>query len=173
MTEIYRHQRWTDRELRTAGFQRYARRKELVMARRLPAAEAPLTLNVDDETVSVPAGYIICYKPGQQVKKRLIDYEQWPCSRSDFQATYAAWDEQNWQPTPAVLDLMRQGCKPYYKRAGVWAKRLTEATQVQSKESAEPFLVPAGHWLVLGVDGAPYHMDDRSFQQRYTLESGG
>jgi hypothetical protein len=173
MNEIFRHKRWTDRELRAAGFQRYARRKELVMARRLPAAEAPLTLHVDDEVVTVPAGYIILYKPGQQAKKRLVEYEQWPCSRSDFQATYAAWDEQNWQPTPAVLDLLRQGCKPYYKRAGVWAKRLTEATQVLSKESAEPFLVPAGHWLVLGVDGAPYHMDDRSFQQRYTLESGG
>ncbi len=169
MSEIIRQHTWTEAELCTEGFRYFGRKKEIVMARRLPAAEAPLQVTMNHETVTVPAGYIICYSPGKNVQHKLDEYEHWPCANDDFEASYVEWDELKWKPRPAERDLMTRGCRPYYKNIGVWAKRLKQPTYIQSKESPKPFLVPVGDWVVIGNKGAPYHMDDAGFRARYSL----
>ncbi len=171
MVEVIRQHPWTEAELCAEGFRHYERKKEIVMARRLPAAEAPLRVTMNQEVVTIPAGYIICYTPGKDVQHKLTDYGHWPCANEDFEASYAEWDEPGWKPKPAERDLMARGCRPYYKNVGVWAKRLNQPAYLQSKESPQPFLVPAGDWVVIGNKGAPYHMDDAGFRSRYNLKS--
>lgn len=167
MTEIIQPKVWTEKAFRTAGFHFYQRQKSLVMARRLPENEAPLKIRANRETLTVSAGYMICYSPGKKVASKLEDYEHWPCEPEIFHANYRAWDTF-WKPRPAERDLMARGCKPYYKHAGVWAKRLVEDSLVQSMESPEPALIPAGDWIVIDQTGNPYHMSDKAFRERYT-----
>jgi hypothetical protein len=168
--DVIQQRDWTETELKRAGFQFYQRKRQVVMARILPESEAPLRIEVGgQETVMVQAGYIICYNAGQTVQTQLNEYEHWPCQPDIFQHTYLPWNDVDWQPNAAERDLLAHGCKPYYKSQGVWAKRLTTPTYVQSIESAAPVLVSPGHWLVIGDQGAPYHMTDAAFCARYVL----
>jgi hypothetical protein len=167
---IIRQRNWTEAELREAGFHYYARQKQVVMARVLPADEAPLRIRLSEqERVAIPAGYMICYQAGQKTRRGLREYEHWPCRADIFVDSYRAWDEPHWKPTPAEADLIARGCEPYYKFQGVWAKRVTQPTSVQSIESEGPVIIPIGNWLAIGDLGAPYYMDDASFQARYSL----
>jgi hypothetical protein len=168
MSEIIRQRNWTEKELRDAGFHYYHRKKSLVMARRLPESEAPLTIWANREKLTVQAGYMICYNPGKKAHPRLEDYEHWPCAPDIFRSTYKAWDSP-WKPRPAEKRLIAHGCKPYYKHTGIWAKRLTEETYIQSMESPKPVLIPAGDWIAIHGAEHPYHMSDKGFRERYTL----
>ncbi len=170
MSEIIRQKQWTKQQLQKAGFRYYNRKKSLVMARRLPEAEAPLTVHANHEMLTVQAGYMICYNPGKKMQKRVEDYEQWPCDPEIFRATYKAWDLP-WKPGSQERQLLERGCKPYYKHTGVWAKRLTEDIYVQSMESPEPVLLTAGNWLVIHGQEHPYHMSHKAFCERYTLHT--
>lgn len=167
--EVIRTRHWTSEELLTAGCKYYQRRKQLVMAARLPEEAAPLYIHYTLETVVAEAGDVIVFDPGDSVKHRLQDYDFWSVKLSVFKETYRPWDEA-FTPTPAQQALMRYHCKPYYKHQGVWARRLTEDTLIQSLESETPYRVPAGMWLVIGSMGEPWHVEDESFRERYVVE---
>jgi hypothetical protein len=167
MNDIIRQRRWSKEELVARGFRYHRRRKQVVMARELPAKEAPLTIATPWETLVAQAGYMICYEPGDVVWPALEDYISWPVEPAIFRETYAEWDEPDWEPGKTEAHLMSLGCKPYYKFSGVWAKKLTKETVVQSIESPEPVTVPPGAWVSIGVEGEPYSVTDRTFYNRY------
>ncbi len=169
VAHVIRQREWTEQELKAEGLSYYERKKDVVMARRLPQGTGRLHIAVDYETLVVEDGHIICYKPGDQALESLDSYEHWPCREDIFRETYKPWDEPDWKPGKAERDLMQRGCTPFFKAAGVWAKRLTKPTYVQSMESPQPALIPAGQWLVIGQDGGPYHMNDKAFRERYIM----
>ncbi len=167
MNKVIRQKKWTKEELVARGFQYHNRRKEVVMARELPAEEAPLTIVTPWDTLIAQAGYMICYEVGDVVWPALEDYHHWPVEPRIFRESYVPWDEPDWKPSPAAARLMELGCKPFYKVTGVWAKKLAEATPVQSLESKEPVVIPPGVWLNIGVEGEPYSVSDHTFSRRY------
>jgi hypothetical protein len=120
MSEVIQPKNWTDAELKEAGFKKYARRKVVIMARRLPEAEAPMEIKTGQgDTIVAQAGYMICYDAGDIPHNQLNDYYHWPVEPYIFEATYQEWDEKL-EMTPAMQRLLELGCKPYYKTAGVW-----------------------------------------------------
>jgi hypothetical protein len=160
----------TDEQRLAEGYTYYERKKQLVMVRELRPEEAPMIIEFPFETVTVEAGYIICYDPGDgQKKKRINEYDHWPVRPDLFEQTYRRWDVPRWKPNPAAEHLMRNGCRPYYKFAGVWAKQLLEPTYIQSVESDEPVLAPAGMWIALGSKNEPWYMEDETFRSRYVV----
>jgi len=173
--EVLRQRNWTEAELAKAGFRYYACRKRMVMGRELPASEAPLVIRTAWDTLVAQAGYMICFDPGDTVRESLYSYAYWPVRPDHFHDLYKAWDASDWEPTPAQSHLLALGCKPYSRSVGVWAKKLDQATTVQSFESREPVVVPAGAWLCMGGNGsawgAPYSMSDKAFRARYVLET--
>lgn len=164
MINILRQRNWTESELITAGFKLYYPTKRLVMARVLPDAKS---IEITLETLAAQRGDIMCYTPGNVVHDSLDKYEHWPVRRDLFRQTYRQWDEPGWKANPAENYLMEHGCRPFYKAAGVWAKRLRKSVYVQSLESPEPISVPPGRWLCIGTEGEPYNMNDENFRTRY------
>lgn len=173
MGEVLRQRAWTDDELRAAGFRYYERKKQLVMVRELPASEAPVEMDLAVDKVIVPAGYLICYDPGQAIHAALADYDAWPVEPGIFASTYRAWDEPDWAPNETERRLIELGCRPYYKASGVWAKRLNEPMAVQSRESPEPVLVERGAWVAVGSEGEPWPIANEAFRERYLLPESG
>ncbi|HEX2619571.1 MAG TPA: hypothetical protein VHL11_05470, partial [Phototrophicaceae bacterium] len=167
MTDIIQQRKWTESELRAQGFQHYKRKKELVMAGRLPPTRAPMTIRYTLEIVIAEVGDILCFDPGAQVMQHFFDYDYWSVKPMIFRQTYREWDDSDWKPNPPQLHLMRYGCRPYFKFAGVWAKILDKPVYVQSLESPKPALIPVGAWLTIGTMGEPWHMGDDSFRNRY------
>jgi hypothetical protein len=167
MSEVIQPKKWTDEQLKEAGFKQYARRKVLIMARLLPAHEAPLEIKTDQgDTIVAQAGYMICYDAGDTVHQNLRDFYHWPVEPKIFEATYREWDEKL-EMTPAMQRLVELGCKPYYKTAGVWAKDLEQDVYIQSLEHAKPVLVQKDRYVAIGAEGEPYHMSEKSFHNRY------
>src|SRR5262249_40379849 len=115
------------------------------------------------------AGYMICYDAGDgHVRSALDDYHHWPVEPRIFLKTYRKWDNKDtWQPNPAEKHLMKLGCNPFFKFAGVWAKRLKKPTWLQSLESVEPILMPVGGWVTIGIEGEPTSMTEAEFRKRY------
>jgi hypothetical protein len=56
---------------------------------------------------------------------------------------------------------------PYYKAEQIWAKKIIHPTYVQSVESPKPVLVAPEMWLMIGVLGEPWYVDEATFQARY------
>lgn len=167
MSEVYESKKWTKEELKELGFKQYARRKNVIMARRLPSSEAPLEIKTDQgDTIIAQADYMICYNAGDTVLPQLRDYHHWPVEPNIFNATYKEWDEPI-ELTPPMKHLMKLGCQPYYKAAGVWAKDLDEDVYIQSLEHEKPVLVQKDRYLAIGSEGEPYHLSDTSFNSRY------
>jgi hypothetical protein len=164
---IYQQRHWTDQQLIAQGFQYYRPVKRLTMVRVLPPEEAPKTIKTSWDTIVAKAGYIIAYVPGDTLKKSLDDYDPRPIEPKIFAKTYKDWDEPNWKPTPTEKHLQQLGCKPYYKVAGVWAKKLKYDTYIQSKESSKPMLAPLGAWLCVGTEGEPWSVTEDWFKTRY------
>ena len=168
MPPVIRQQAWTDAQLQSMGFMQYERYKQLVMARRLPASEAPKQIHTSwGDILTAQAGYVICYTPGDVVHATLDAYEHWPVEPQIFRQTYRAWKDTNWHPTPTEADLFNLGCRPCYKRANVWARYLNEDTFIQSLEHPHPVKVEKGHVLTIGAKGEPYAMSLQTFQERY------
>ena len=167
ISTILKQRKWADEELSAAGFRYYPARKQLVMARVLPEEEAPATIPSAYGPLVAQAGHIICYLPGHQPVSNLEAYHHWPVVPETFQKQYAPWDKPGWQPNPAEQHLMQNGCNPYYKTAGVWAKCLQESMLVQSLESLEPMEAPPGAWLCIGMAGEPYIVTEAEFRRRY------
>jgi hypothetical protein len=65
---VLRERNWTEAELVAAGFQYYPCRKRAVMARELPASEAPLAIRTDWDILIAGAGYRICFRAGDAVQ---------------------------------------------------------------------------------------------------------
>jgi hypothetical protein len=170
---VYQQRKWTDEQLRAQGFHYYKPRKRITMARMLPAAEAPKIIKTSWDTIVARAGYYIAYVAGDKVQKMLDDYDPRPIEPHIFMQTYRPWNEPNYKPTPPEAHLLKLGCKPYYKIAGVWAKRLKEETWVQSIESSKPSLAPAGAWLCVGTEGEPWTVTNEWFHERYILPDSG
>ena len=169
--ELIEQKNWTDDELIAAGFRPYVRRKQVVMARQLPAEDSPREIPSKYEILVADGEYVICYDTGDHVGGRFEDYHRWPIRKDIFDRDYRIWDEVGWMPIPAQLHLMSLGCLPYYKIAHVWAKELVQDTPVRSLESPEPVLIPAGAWLCIGTEGEPYSMDKETFHSRYYTDS--
>ncbi|MCU0499542.1 MAG: hypothetical protein MUF87_19505 [Anaerolineae bacterium] len=167
MPMILKQRPWTEIELRAQGFAYYERKKQLVLAGRLPSTRAPLPILYDFETVYAQAGDVICFTPTEQIRKSIMDYTHWSVKPDIFRETYRIWDAPHWTPNAGVQHLMRHGCRPYYKHQGVWAKQLTEPLTLQSLESAEPTEVPVGAWLAIGSQGEPWHIAPENFYERY------
>jgi hypothetical protein len=163
---ILRQRDWTEQELRAAGFRYYLPVKRLTMARLNGEAK---TITTRLETLLASAGDVICYSPGDTRRQSLDEYEHWPVRRDLFMQNYRPWDETDWKPTAAQQDLLDRGCRPFYRAAGIWAKRLRRPLHVQSLESPEPTLIPPGRWLCIGAHGEPYNMDDANFRSRYLV----
>lgn len=169
MSELIQQRNWTEAELSLAGFQYFERKKEIIMAGRLPPSRAPLPITYTLEIVLAEAGDVICFNPGNEIKTHLADYNHWSVKPNVFVQTYKKWDDLDWVPTAPQLHLIQRGCRPYYKFVGVHARRLTSPTLIQSQESPDPALIPAGAWLVIGVNGEPWHMTDNAFRSRYQV----
>lgn len=168
-TRVLTQRPWTSAELKLVGFKQYPPIKRLVMARVLPPGESPKQIDNTHESLIAQAGDLICYTPGDYPQPSIEDYKQWPIRADLFLKNYRSWDEPNWKPTPAEAHLWKSGCRPYYKAANIWAMHLQKPVYIQSLESPEPVLVPAGRWLCIGVEGEPYHMSDESFRARYLI----
>lgn len=166
---IYRQRPWTPAELTRKSFQYYLPIKRVTLVRRLPAEEAPLTIKTPYDTLVAEAGYYVAYVAGEKLGQSLADYEPRPIEPHIFDDTYVPWDDASWKPTPTEAHLLQLGCKPYYKVAGVWAKRLKTPAYVQSLESPEMTLVPPGAWLCIGTAGEPWSVTDEWFHQRYQV----
>ena len=119
------------------------------------------------EVLSAQKGDIMIYQPGTELHDDIEAYDHWPVRVDLFRQTYARWDDMTWQPSETEKFLMRHGCIPYYRKRGVWALRLPISIYVQSLESPEPVIVPAGRWLAIGAEGEPYNMSEESFRERY------
>ena len=167
MSELIQQKIWSLEELAASGFAPYQRKKQLVMARRVPEIESPMIIEFPLETLIVDTNWIICYDPGQDQLSTLNDYEHWPVRIDIFERSYRFWDEANWLPTSAQQHLMQYGGKPFFKIAQVWAKKLAQNTSIQSIESPQPVLVPAGFWLLIGASGEPWYIDESTFFSRY------
>ena len=167
--QIYQARKWTDRQLVEQGFEYYRPVKRVTMVRPLPDSEAPKVIKTAWDTVVARSGYIIAYVAGDSLKTGLDDYEPRPIEPHIFAKTYKPWDDPRWKPTPTERHLIALGCKPYFKVAGVWAKKLKQDTYVQSIESSKPVIAPAGAWLCVGTEGEPWSVDDHWFHTRYLL----
>ncbi len=167
--KILKQRKWTDAELFDEGFRQYERKKTVVLARELPAKEAPKRIRTAWDTLVAHAGYMICYDVSDGVRHKDLDsYNHWPVEPSIFLRTYRKWEyTAPWQPNAAEKHLIELGCKPFYKVAGVWAKKLTKPEWIESKESIEPILIPPGGWIAIGVDGEPFSMTEADFRKRY------
>jgi hypothetical protein len=163
---VLRQRAWTDEQLQRAGFRHFPPVKRLTMARAMLQTEK---VAVSLEVLKARTGDMMCYTPGDILYKSLDDYDHWPVKTDIFKATYKAWDEPDWTPSPTERFLMQQGCKPYYKWKGIWALRLPINIYIQSLESEGPVIVPRGYWLAVGAQGEPYHMTDADIRQRYVL----
>ncbi|MGJ3240068.1 MAG: hypothetical protein ACFE0Q_15275 [Anaerolineae bacterium] len=167
MSGVIKQQQRSEDELERAGFRQYARKKSLVMVRRLPADEAPLVIQTNwGETLTASAGYMICYSVGEHARAQPSDYDHWPVEPAIFEKTYKKWDEA-FTPNSAQHQLMAIGCKPYYKAVGIWAKPLETGVYIQGLEHEKPVYVPENHVLAIGAEGEPYHMGDETFHNRY------
>lgn len=168
---ILKQREWTRTALLAAGFVQYSRKRSVVMARVLQASEAPKRIKSEWDTLVALEGYLICYDVGDGKRKKSLDaYSQWPVEPQIFLKTYRKWDDKSpWTPNAGEKHLLENGCKPYYKFAGVWAKRLKEPMKIQSLEGVEPIEVPAGGWVTIGVQGEPVSMSHENFTRRYEL----
>ena len=165
--QVLRQRHWTEEELRASKLRYYHPRKFLVMARLL---ETPISVKTTIEVLSASAGDIMVYDPGDGTKlPALEDYDHWPVQRDLFRKTYKTWDAEDWKPTQAEIHLMAHGCRPCFKFTGAWALRLEEPRLIQSLESRQPVQVPPGRWLLIGLEGEPYHMADVKFRERYIM----
>jgi hypothetical protein len=170
MHEVIKQHQWRKSELIERGFAYYQRKKQLVLAARLPESVAPMEIHYPMETVIAESGDVICFDPGSETRPTLLDYDHWSVKMSIFLQTYRDWDE-SLNPTTSEAHLLECGCKPYYKSIGVWARRLQAPTWIQSLESPQPMLIPEGMWLAVGPEGEPWHIEDEKFRQRYIIES--
>lgn len=167
MTGVFRPGTYSDTQLEAEGFKHYNRKKEPVMARELPADEAPMKIKTRwGETLIAQAGYMICYNPEGDYLSDPKEYNHWPVEKSIFNKTYKGWDE-SFEPTKAQQQLMDAGCEPYYKYVGIWAKSLETGVYIQGLEHKRPILVPEDRVLAVGAEGEPYHMGDDTFHDRY------
>ncbi|MEO8607532.1 MAG: hypothetical protein ABI690_06605 [Chloroflexota bacterium] len=171
--KIFAQRKWTTDQLVAQGFHYYKPRKRITMARVLQSFEAPKVIKTSWDTIVAKAGYYIAYAPGDVLRKDLDDYDPRPIEPHIFKQTYRPWKEPDWKPTRVERYLMKMGCKPYYKTAGVWAKRLKHETWVQSIESSKPSLSPVGAWLCVGTAGEPWTVEDRWFRARYIIPGSG
>jgi hypothetical protein len=166
-TNVVRQREWTEEELLASGFRYYPRKKQCVLVRELPEEESPKTIETSWASLVAHAGDMIVYNPTFIIQKNLEDYEHWPVRKDIFEQTYAPWDEIYRTSIPGEIDLLRRGCKAYFKKVGAWARVLTEPTYVQSLESPEPVLYPPGAWLCIGSKGEPWVQADDTFRSRY------
>jgi hypothetical protein len=164
--KVLRQLNWTDDALQQAGFTYYEPIKRLLMARII---KEDMNVQMTLEVLTAQSGDIIIYDPGDVVHENLDDYEHWPVRADLFKQTYERWNYQGWKATPPEQHLLRHGCFPYYKAAGIWALNLPINIYVQSLESPQPIVVPRGRWLCIGSQGEPYHMSDEDFRARYVI----
>ncbi len=162
--KVLRQREWTEEQLMQAGFRKYNRRPNLIMAHPINVGAE---VDTDYETLSIGSKHMMCYNPGEVVHDSLTAYEHWPVRMDIFTNDYRDWEFPQWSPTPPQKRLMSFGCKPYYKIAGVWAARLKRPIFVQSIESPQPVEIPAGAWLCIGGMGEPYSMPEDEFVKRY------
>ena len=170
MPETIAQRQWTETELRAAGFAYYERKKQLVMAGRLPHSAAPMAIQYPLEKIYAQAGDVIVYDPGDDVHESWRDYDYWSVKPDVFRMTYRRWPEAEWEPNPAQRHLYKINARPYYKVAGVWARRLTVPTYIKSIESPEPALIQPGNWVAVGAKGEPWYIEHAVFIDRYMIE---
>jgi hypothetical protein len=166
--DILKQKKWTDSALQKQGFEFYERKKTVVLARELQAEESPKRIKTTWDTLVAHTGFMICYDASDNVVRGSLDaYNHWPVEPRIFVKTYRKWDTTLWRPNRAEKHLMELGCKPYFKHAGIWAKRLKQPQWIQSLESIEPILVPKDGWIAIGIEGEPMSMAEREFRSRY------
>lgn len=167
--EVLKQRHWTETELVKHGFHHFERKKTVVLARELSAREAPKRIKTAWDTLVALEGFMICYDVSDGiVHNHLDEYNHWPVEPKIFLKTYRKWDySSGWHPNAAEKHLMDLGCSPFFKAAGVWAKRLRKPGWIQSKESVEPILIPPGGWIAIGVEGEPFSMTETEFRKRY------
>ena len=171
---ILTQRNWSEQELSDAGFKYYKRKKRIVLARELPAEEAPLKMKYNHDELIATAGYMICFAANWRKKKSLYDYHHWPVASDHFADLYTEFIDPKWKPNRGQRHLMSLGCKPYVNLIGVWAKKLEQSQMIQGVEHDEPFEVPKGAWLLLAAKGsakgAPYWSSAKGFSSFFYLD---
>lgn len=166
--DVVRQRNWDEDELQKQGYKYYTRKKQVVMARKVPDEEAPKTIiTAQGDELIAEKDYIICYYAGDEVYDTLEEYDHWPVAPTIFAKTYKRWDDDNWHPSPSEAKLQELGCKPYYKFIGVWAKKVDESLLMQSLEHDQPVSVEPGKYIAIGADGEPYSMGENTLHARY------
>jgi hypothetical protein len=170
MKTVLKQRKWTKEQLLAEGFHYYERKKTVVMARELTTREGEKIIHTEWDTLVALPGYMICYDVSDgKLHKTLDEYKHWPVEPDIFRKTYRKWDDEvHWKPTPPEKHLLELGCRPYYKFAGLWAKKVIEPVYVQTIESLEPVAVPVGAYLTIGIKGEPTSMTEQEFVTRYT-----
>ncbi len=166
---VIRQRKWTEAELTAAGFRYFERRKQRLLAGRLPASHAPLVVQYSEGVGYAEAGDVLCFEPGDSVRAHILDYTYWSVKAEIFASTYRRWDGAEMPMSAPEQHLYRHGCRPYYKFRGAWAKKVTQPTWMQSLESPEPQLLQPGVWLLVGDTGEPWHAPDDAFRRRYVM----
>lgn len=165
--EILKQRNWTKDDLIAQGFRYYDRKRQVVMARVLPPGEAPKTIRLKWDTLVAHAGYMICYDVSDgRTRAKLDDYEHWPVEPDIFAKTYRPWDTA-FKPSAPEKHLYELGCRPFYKFAGLWAKKVVKPVYVQTIESVKPVEVPIGAYITIGIKGEPTSMSAEEFYMRY------
>src|SRR5262249_5147331 len=150
----------TEIELKSHGFQRYDPFKGLFRVR---VKKEIIRVLVKLEFLLAEKDGVICFIPATFAHKNLYNYHHCTVKTEFCRQNYIKRGTSKWDPTPAEIHLLANGCRPYYKAVGIWALKLPVGIYVQSLESPEPAIVPAGRWLCIGVEGEPYNMNDHSF----------
>jgi hypothetical protein len=165
--QIWRQQQWRDDDLRALSFRPYQTRRQLRMARVVD--DPGMIVDTTKEKLIAGEDYMLCYSPGTEALPKLADYDHWPVRFDLFHKNHSPWPQESWKPNPAEKHLMQNGCRPYYKSTPAWAKRLKTGVMVESLESQQPTRIPPGRWLVIGIEGEPYHTADDKFRQQYVV----
>lgn len=166
---------WNEQEYREHSYHYYQRRPIVVMAKPLTAMEAPMNIvtSWDEELQATEAGYMVVFNPTEGEENTALWYitDRHPIQYDIFADTYALWPGKLADLTPEQHNLVQQGCIPYIKIVGVWAKVVNVPTQIRGLEHWNNSVdVPMGHVIAVGIEGEPYNMPFSSFHMRYVTE---
>lgn len=150
------------------GFRYYPLKKQVVMARPVTLEEAPLLVMMEHDIMIAETGDMIYYQPDPFRMQEAEEIEFRALPGDEFHRLYTMWDE-SWHPTTNEELLMAHGCQPYYKRGGVWAKRLDEPQEVDLLDGLTPITINSGEWLVIGDMDEPFRLDHYNFRKRYEV----
>lgn len=156
--------------LRAMGFNFHKRKPVIVLARPLTKMEMPKQVELwnGEKLIANELGYIVAFNPlkDEGASLPMHEYPSYLIKLDIFAKTYELFPDIE-KLNNAEKSLVAQGCLPYVKTVGVWAKALEKDTLIEGLEHEEPVLVKEGNVLCIGVDLEPYNMPLARFEELY------